>query len=346
MSDHAIEVVRIKEVEPHPNADTLGIVRVHGWTCCVRLGDWKEGDLAAYIIPDSVVDSERPEFAFLKGNERIKVKRLRGVYSQGLLVPAPDGLQEGDDAAGALGVEHYDPELHLPNTLKAGSEAEAPPPGFIPKYDVENFRRYPDLFLPGEEVVVTEKIHGANARFCYTTSPGIERDHGPNFTVRFDESRFWAGSKTEWKRYDPHNLWWRALLQAPTLQEFLRQNPDFVAYGENYGSVQNLKYGVPPGEIRLVIIDLWHVKEGRFLDFVWAQAVFHDAIRYRQWAPVLYRGPFDAERIIALAEGPSTIPGADHLREGVVVRPVVERMDDRHGRVQLKIVSDRYLEKG
>ena len=38
--------------------------------------------------------------------------------------------------------------------------------------------------------------------------------------------------------------------------------------------------------------------------------------------------------------------GVDQLREGVVVRPQVERTDPEIGRIQLKLVSDKYLERG
>jgi hypothetical protein len=42
-----------------------GIVHVFGYQCVVRLGEWAEGDLAACVVPDSLVPLDRPEFAFL-----------------------------------------------------------------------------------------------------------------------------------------------------------------------------------------------------------------------------------------------------------------------------------------
>jgi RNA ligase (TIGR02306 family) len=108
MSTHRVEVVKLGPVRKHPNADSLGLVDVWGYTCAVRIGEWKTGDLAAYIEPDYVVpDDER--FAFLKGHRRIKPVRLRGQWSQGLLVRPPDGAVEGDDVMAALGVERYEP---------------------------------------------------------------------------------------------------------------------------------------------------------------------------------------------------------------------------------------------
>lgn len=157
-STHLAEVIRIKELLTHPNADKLKIVNVYGYTVCVRIGDFKEGDLGIYIPPDNVV-SDRPEFAFLENHKRIKVKKLRGIISMGLLIQVPADLadlKEGDDAAEKLGITHYEPPL----PMSTGGEAEKPPEGYFPHYDVDSYYRYVTLFKPGELVVGTEKIHG------------------------------------------------------------------------------------------------------------------------------------------------------------------------------------------
>ena len=60
--------------------------------------------------------------------------------------------------------------------------------------------------------------------------------------------------------------------------------------------------------------------------------------------PVLYIGPW-GENVMQLADGNSTVPGAKHIREGVVVVAVPERRVPGLGRVQLKIVSNAFLEK-
>src|SRR3990167_2192296 len=127
-STHKVEIVPIK-LEPHPNADKLSLVKIHGYTCVVNTNDWAGKDEAAYVCPDSLVDTKRPEFAFLGDRPRITVRRFRGIFSQGLLVPAPEGSQIGDDVAEQLGVTKYEPIIKF----NMGDE-ESPPPGFIPKY--------------------------------------------------------------------------------------------------------------------------------------------------------------------------------------------------------------------
>ena len=317
-STHKVEVVRVT-LEPHPNADSLSVVRVFGgYTVCVRFEDWTGIELGAYIPPDSVVDSARSEFAFLAGHERIRVKRLRGVVSMGLLIPAPDGAQAGDNVAELLGVSHYEPPL----PLTARGDEESAPGGFHPSYDVDSLRRFAHVFVEGEPVWVTEKIHGANARFCYA------------------DGRMRAGSRGTWKKYDKANLWWKALDQYPEIVDFCVQNPEMTIYGEVYGSVQSLKYGAKPGEIRIAVFDV--LDRTTWVD---PEAAL-DLAPELPWVPrVASHIPFDAEKVFALAEGPSLIPGAGHLREGIVVKPLHERTDLEIGRVCLKVVSNAYLEK-
>jgi len=112
-----------------------------------------------------------------------------------------------------------------------------------------------------------------------------------------------------------------------------------AVYGEVFGQVQNLKYGSTDGKIFFAAFDI--LRGNQWLDFDEAHAIGAPL----PWVPLVYRGPFDKEKIIELAEGDSSYPGANHYREGVVIKPVNERTDRRIGRVQLKVVGNRYLSK-
>jgi len=319
-STHIAEVVRIKELLPHPNADKLQIVSVYGYTVCIRIGDFKEGDLGVYIPPDNVV-SDRPEFSFLGDHKRIKVKKLRGIISMGLLIQLPADLadlKEGEDAAARLGVTHYDPPL----PMSTGGEAEKPPDGYFPHYDVDSYYRYVTQFKPGELVVATEKIHGTSSRFVW----------GP-------DDRIHVGSRTEWKREDEKNVWWRAAKESPWLIEFCKAHPDICVYGEVYGSVQDLKYGHAGGRVALAVFDL--LRGNEWVPYMEARKIGAEL----KWVPIVYEGPFNEANLKKLADGKSLIPGADNIREGIVVKPQVERTDPEIGRVQLKLVSNEYLER-
>ena len=59
MSTFRCDVVPVT-LEPHPNADSLSLVRVGGYTVCVRTADWEGVDRGVYIPPDSVVPATGP----------------------------------------------------------------------------------------------------------------------------------------------------------------------------------------------------------------------------------------------------------------------------------------------
>lgn len=312
MSDHPVTVVELPAFETHPNADKLAIVTVCGYPVCVNKADWQPGQLAAYIPPDSVVPNT-PEYSFLDGHLRIRAKKLRGVVSFGLLVPAPDGTKVGQDVADQLGITHYEPPL----PLTSGGEDEHAPPGFVgSKYDIENLRAYPGLIPDGTPVVITEKIHGANARFT------------------FREGRMWAGSRTAWKRESDCNLWWRALGRCPQIEKFCKANEGYTLYGEVFGQVQNLRYGTPNG-VRFAAFDIAQ-KDGAFVNARKALMMLDEHAVPR--VPLLYYDVFYSfDLCLGAAEGDSAVPGADHVREGCVVRPMLEMYSARVGRVIFKL---------
>lgn len=317
MSTHKVEVVPVT-LKPHPNADSLSIVSVWGYTVCVRTADWAGVDRGAYIPPDSIVDSARPEFAFLAGHERVKVKKLRGVVSMGLLTRAPDGAEIGDDVMEHLGVKHYEPPMKGPAGTPGGPSLEAgqAPSLFAPVYDVENARRYGHLFVDGEPVIVTEKIHGANGRWV------------------FDGEKMHCGSRNEWKR-DCVGFPWAALGYCPWLRKWCTDHPGLVVYGEVFGQVQDLKYG--RSGIDVAVFDI--LEGSRWLDAAEARKVGAGL----QWVPVLAETTWRWPDIAQYAEGQSTL--AEHVREGCVVKPLVERTHPEIGRVQAKLVGNGYMER-
>lgn len=323
MSSHSVEVVAVK-VEPVPTADSLGLVRIGGYQTLVRKDDWKDGDLGAFVPPDSVVDGDRPEFAFLGAGKkhRVRAKKLRGVISHGLLVPAPAGSSPGDDVAEALGVEHWDPPVPGEGGSKyTGGPSEKGPELGVPVYDLENLKKYPDILREREFVIVTEKIHGANARYVNWNG------------------KIYAGSRKLWKAETEESIWWKALRAAPNVRHFLEQNPGTIVYGEVYGRVQSLRYGLGE-EVRLAVFDLYRYDSEWQNSWIPPMIARHD-YAFLPWVPELYRGLYSYDLVTKLAEGKSML--ADHLREGCVVEPAASRFDPRIGRVKLKVVSDAYL---
>lgn len=316
---HRVEVVPVV-LEPHPNADTLSVVRVFGFNVVVKSDDWEGKTIGAYIPPDSICP-DTPEYSWLGDKRRIRARKIRGVVSMGLLVPAPQGSKIGEDVSNTLGIVHYEPHSQGLEGKHGDKDPAGGPQVYAPHYDVSNARRYLACLEPQEEVVATEKIHGANARFVYLNE------------------RFWCGSRNQWKAESQNCLWWQALAAHPELQDWLKSNPKCVVYGEVYGDVQDMRYNCLKGEVKFVAFDI--MAGGEWLAHDEARKIAPEL----PWVPELYRGPFDWDTLCTLVEGDSVLAGGRHHMEGVVIKPLKERNVLEIGRLQLKLVSNRYLEK-
>lgn len=316
MSTFKAEVIRVR-LEPHPNADRLELARVRGWQCCVVKGQFQEGGLGIYIPVDAVLPDALVESLGIRKNyhKRLRTIKLRGLVSQGLLISAGQGNVEGQDVTESLGITKYDPPIPVHMAGQVRSEHAA-----FQKYtDIENWKNFPDLLRLGEEVIVTEKVHGTN------------------FRAAMLDGELHVGSHRLSLVEDPANLYWRAAALLG-LKERLFEGE--LLYGEVYGhGVQDLVYGKKPGQIAVIVFDIF--RDNRYLDY----ATFAGRLAEAGWqhlaAPILYRGPW-APDILKLADGQSVLcPG--HIREGVVIRPAAERFDPRTGRVIIKALSDDYL---
>ena len=105
MARKLASIVQISKVSPIENADRLEVAEMvgKGWKVVTQKGEFKEGDLAVYFEIDSFLPPDDERYEFLKerclrrfvsksGNVlregiRIKSIKLRGVISQGLLIP-------------------------------------------------------------------------------------------------------------------------------------------------------------------------------------------------------------------------------------------------------------------
>jgi len=317
MSKHEIEIIEIK-LEPHPNADSLSLVHHLGYTIVVKTEMWKNGDLAIHIPEDYVVPNNET-FAFLNGKLRIKPQKLRGIISDGILIKALPDMKVGECAMERLGIVRYEP----PMDLSFNGDNESGPSGTYPKYDVEPYKKYRELIVSGEEVVVTEKLHGASARYLFLNG------------------RMWIGSRTNWKRQNDRDPWWQALSQNAWIEGWAVQHEGYCLYGEIFGRVQDLKYGCTNNEIRFAIFDVLYKNE--WLNYIDAKEM---TPKYSWcWVPEVYRGPFDKDKTLQMAEENSSISGANHCREGVVIQPLLNRWSPEIGRVKLKVVGNKYLGK-
>ncbi len=359
MTEFHVNVVRLTNVQKHPNADSLYIAKIHGGYPIIFKGkeyggSFAEGDLAVYIPVDSLVPATK-EYAWLSpqvevllpGGEkqmvdaevprekdrRVRAKRLRGVFSMGMLGLPPEGAVEGQEVAEVMGITKYEePEEVISASRTDGFQVPAPRLKMLPSvYDIEGLRRYTGAFRPGEAYVCTEKLHGQNARFVH------------------DGEKLHVGSRTRWLTTDERNTWADAATRYE-LADKLAKYPGHVFFGETYGNNGDMPYGVTRAktgdEVRF--FDIWDSNTGRFLDHPLFSSICEELGLLT--APELCTGTWsegDFEKLAPLAEGKTTL-GGGHVREGFVIKPLVERCMDRSdgyvgGRLILKLHGEGFL---
>ena len=315
-----------------------------------------------------------------KKRNRVKAIKLRGILSQGLIYSLvggyhsnfPEacthavesetnmmGVEVGDDVAEFLGITKYEPVIP---TSMSGELFNAF--GNTLKFDIENIKKFPDVLKCCEEVTFTEKLHGTWCCFGYhpeydfplITSKGLS-DRGLAF--KYNEAnmaknlyvRMYDSITSDDKWLNILDLYLEAVGCDSWEGWFASGNNPFYILGEIFGAgVQDLTYGSMPKTFRVFDIYVGAPGKGTYLngpqvnDIVIEMNKVANGTVQIEYVPELYRGPFDKEVLAEYTDGKETASGTEaHMREGVVIRPVVERRDDDIGRVILKSVSEKYL---
>jgi len=357
MGEFKVEVCRVKKVESHPNADALDIVEMEGkdYQIIIRRGTAHVGDKFAYIPEDALlplsvlcdlelVDAHgKGKLAGGDGN-RVKAIRLRGMVSQGLLYPARSHWTVGMDAKEELGITKWEPEI--PSSM-AGDVWHAGSSKTL-KYDIERVNNYPSVLQEGELVQIAEKCHGSFSLMGIVPESYSHAENGRWIISSKGLSEKGLAFKLNEK--NEHNIFIRAANQwqvCQKLEKFFGTDTFVFLLGEVIGAgVQDLTYGFDArkNQIGYRVFDIYvgMAPTGRFLNDQEVDEVLTQLELPR--VPILYRGPFSKEVMLQHTKGKETISGKElHIREGVVIKPQIERRDPTLGRVILKSISQDYL---
>lgn len=190
-------IERIESLSEISGSDNILLARVLGWDVVVKKYSnletkalqFQEGDFCVYIPIDTVVDISKPWFKFLGHNRNIKTRQIRGVFSQGLVLPLSDFprngvldnivLEEGFDVSELLCVTKYEKDI-LPNSKPGKSVTSfngVTFPGFplhvLAKTDEDNLRTKNKALkeLIGKEISVTQKQDGSSMTCIWKVNP-------------------------------------------------------------------------------------------------------------------------------------------------------------------------------
>ena len=321
---------------PHPNADRLELANVGGYQVVTEKGLYKNDQVVVFIpeksvLPDTIAEPFRNYLAGPK-KDRVKSVKLRKELSCGIIIPDEEKYQKyviDKDFSQDLGITKYEPPIpqQLAGEVDAVSVLETSEP--ITKHDVEQFNIYSDEFKLDESIIVTEKIHGTQVNVIRTVSG----KHGLSSKGLI--------SRDLLLRESEKNTYWQAVKNVG-LFELLDKHYPFQhvqAIGEVVPVQKGFHYGF--SKPSLLLFDIR--KEGVSLLY---DAIHPDFLKL--WVPTLYRGKYKGpEKLRELRTGKETVSGKHlHIREGIVVRPLVDRRVTRGFRLMLKLINPRYTETG
>ena len=337
-------IQRVLEIIPIENADAIELVRINGWQCVTKKGEFAVGDLGVYfeidaIPPDSelfqflwrpkaksvATDAAPMEPLIRPAKFRIRTLRLRGALSQGLFMPLSQfslaDVTEGDDVTARLGVDKYEPPV--PTGM---GEFRAQFPAFIPKTDEIRIQSLPQLLdeLRGLPYAITMKYDGTSSTYCIDPRDGEFHACGRNFSI-----------------VDGSNLYWRIARQYD-LERILKARPQYAVQGEIVGpGVQKNPLGLK--DLSFFAFSVFDIQNARYLSHGETRNFLSEAGLTA--VDIIEEGPAFAhtqESLLARAEG--KYPGTTNEREGIVIRPLHDvNSAVLAGRLSFKAISNRYL---
>lgn len=359
---------KVLNIEPHPNAHSLDIATVYDFKVVVRKGQYSIGDEIIFVPVDSILPSWLEEKLFgpdskIKLNKsRVRQIRIRGFASQGMLINPleidyTDRLRGLDnipevDLAEVLGIEKYQPPTRLSTPASAIKRDKSLENKYFHKYTkFPNIKWYPEVFKPDEIVSITEKLHGSNFRAGWV--PNYPKNIWermlkflkllPSYEYVYGSHNVQLQEKPGHKTFYDENIYERISNQYDLKNKLL---PGEVIYGEIIGPgiQKNYTYGIPEGELKLVLFDL----KTQTTD----SSVYVDVDHFQTWCsqrgfekcPEIYRGLYNKDLVYAMASGMSVYSSYNDVLEGVVVKPLIEIPSSIIGRKVLKVISEQYLD--
>lgn len=355
MADWQVSIEEI-EVFPHPDADRLEVARVGMFPLVVAKDNgYKSGQLVCLapkrtIIPEDLRDNFRNTDtgeSYLKHGTTVKSARLRGVLSEGVTIPldyVTKKLRDNDitgefpelqhkdirdligvDISGLLGMTEHLPDVKVVfggdlNSIRAPSYS---------RHDVEGVHIFANEFEEGEEVVVTEKLHGSQVNVII---------HEDGFVELSSKGMIGQGAvlaETE------TNVYWRAVRNSGILDTVMRIFPGkFVQImGEVLPVQKGFNYGLSTPTLKVFRLEIDGVRIST--GFVMDIEAFEGFRKF--WVPVLYRGMFNLEDIKRVCKGLETVSGKGlHIKEGGVIEPYAARNAKRGWPLYLKVINPKY----
>jgi RNA ligase (TIGR02306 family) len=339
-------VGRVTEIKPIEGADNIELAVVGGWNAITKKGEYAVGDKVVVATTDAVIPEALSELMgvtnYLRKGQRVRTVKLRGVYSECLLIPfkylAPKALEnnvkEGDDMMEILGVVKYEPPVRQIQLASGRKFKYHQNPNFGVYYKFPNLKNVAGMFTSEDHVEITRKIHGTNARYGIVKKTKLSMwDKVKKFLHIADEwveYEYVYGSHNVEKGSDSQGFYstdvWRTVAEKYKIKEalwnFARDHKEIgsgiILYGEIYGAgiQKNYDYGLK--DMEFAGFDL--VVDGAYEPVISSRLVIKNWLQL-PYVEVLHKGLWSQEIQDRFVFN-NFIPGTKVPHEGIVIKHI------------------------
>jgi RNA ligase (TIGR02306 family) len=341
-NDSVCFVAKIDEIKEIPGADIIEQAIVGGWSCIIKKGYYKVDEMIVVATTDAIIPqdlSDKMEVTnYLRKGQRVRTVKLRGVYSECLLIPTKyipgygDMYHEGMDMMERMSIFKYEPPVKMIQLGGGRKVRYQDNPNFHVYYKFPNLKNVPNMFTEDDVVEITRKIHGTNARYGIVKKAklsifdrikklfgnkwvGYEFVVGSHNVEKGSDSNGFYDTNVWYeieKKYDIKNKLWEYV------KEMGAENIDkgVTIYGEIYGAGIQKGYDYGLTDIKFVGFDV--KQNGEYLDVIGSRIVITDFLEL-PYVQVLHYGNW-SESIQNELVFNQFITGTKVPEEGIVIK--------------------------
>ena len=337
-------VAKIKEVRAIEGADNIELVVAGGWNAITKKGEFKEGSLTVIATTDAVIPEKLSEKMgvtnYLRKGTRVRTVKLRGVYSECLIIPVvhikASSIKEGKDLMEELGITKFEPPVKQIQLASGRKIKWRDNQNFHVYYKFPNLKNVTGMFNETDEVQITRKLHGTNARYGIVKKSKLTIWDRVRTFLRIADKwigyEYVYGSHNCEKGSDTQGFYstdvWRTISERDGIKAKLWEvvkgmeleeiGSGMVLYGEIYGAgiQKNYEYGL--NDIKFAGFDL--TIDGKYLPTKGAQIAIETILELPH-VEALYEGLWNQEVQDSFVFN-NFIEGTKVPHEGIVIKHV------------------------